>query len=400
MADTKHRILARHLYDGVSDDMIADQMIDVAHGRIVAIRPADHTDLGDASLPVFDIVAPGFIDLQINGAADRQFNFDPTPDTLEQIATGARQGGTAYCLPTFITAAGCEYVRALEATQTALARSVPGVLGVHLEGPFLSRAKPGIHNARAIRVIEAEDIDLLVNARAGTLLLTVAPETLPDGALARLAAAGIRVFAGHSDATADQIAQAEAAGLVGVTHLFNAMSQMTGRAPGVVGAVLASDTLYAGIIADGHHVDWRNVDIAARLMPQRLCLVTDAMLTLAGSVTSFDLDGTTITKRDGRLTNAAGRLAGAHVSMIESVRNMLDHTSMGLAHVLRLATSNPARALGLETQIGVLHPGHRASLTCLTKNLDVAAVVIDGRFFDMAPGASQGADPASTGDTS
>ncbi|WP_323006362.1 N-acetylglucosamine-6-phosphate deacetylase [Pseudorhodobacter sp.] len=379
---TPARLFARQLYDGLADQLQPDRMIEIANGQITLIRPATAQDARDPALPEFDLVAPGFIDLQINGAADTQFNFDPSPEAVGRIAAGARQGGTAYILPTFITAPGRDYTRAIAAVQAAIAQGVPGILGVHLEGPFLSHARPGIHDPTAIRCVDDHDLDLLTTAQAGVLLLTVAPENLPAGALLRLKAAGVRVFAGHTAASADQIAQAEAEGLVGVTHLFNAMSQMTGREPGVVGATLASRALFAGIIADGHHVDWRNVATAARLMPDRLCLVTDAMLTLAGQQTGFELHGEKIALCDGRLTNKDGRLAGAHVSMIDSLRNMLDHTDIGLPAALRLATVNPARALGLEQEVGTLRQGARATFTCLTQENSVAAVMSEGRFID------------------
>ncbi len=375
------RIFARRLYDGASDRLHTDRTIGIAGGRISDIRPATPDDARDRTMPEFDLVAPGFIDLQINGAADTQFNFDPSPEALERIAAGARQGGAAHILPTFITAPGRDYIRAIDAVQAAIAQAVPGILGLHLEGPFLSHARPGIHDPAAIRNMDAEDLDRLATTGAGALLLTAAPENLPAGALPRLTAAGVRVFAGHTDADADQMAVAEAEGLVGVTHLFNAMSQMTGRAPGVVGAALASRKLFAGIIADGHHVDWRNVAIAARLMPDRLCLVTDAMLTLAGKTTGFDLHGEAIQLRGNRLTNAAGRLAGAHVSLIESLRNVLAHLDIGLPAALRLLTRNPARALGLTGGTGTVAPGGPATLTCMTRDIEVAAVIVDGRHF-------------------
>nr|WP_245398714.1 N-acetylglucosamine-6-phosphate deacetylase [Oceaniglobus trochenteri] len=361
-------------------------MIEIADGRITAIRPATAQDAREGATREFDMVAPGFIDLQINGAGDTQFNFNPDAQALGRIAQGARQGGTAYLLPTFITAPGRDYARAISAVETAIAQGVPGILGVHLEGPFLSQRRPGIHDPSAIRTIDAEDLDALTTAQAGAVLLTVAPEDLPEGALARLTSAGVRVFAGHTEATADQIDQAESEGLVGVTHLFNAMSQMTGREPGVVGATLASRGLFAGIIADGHHVDWRNIAIATRAMPDRLCLVTDAMLTLAGQETGFELHGVAIQLRDGRLTNSEGRLAGAHVSMIESLRNMLDNGICDLAQAVKMATANPARALGLEGEVGVLRPGCRAALTCLSPELDVAGVMVDGQLFAPLPG--------------
>ncbi|TNF17943.1 MAG: N-acetylglucosamine-6-phosphate deacetylase [Rhodobacteraceae bacterium] len=375
-------ILARALYDGIGDSALPDRIIRFEAGTITEVRPATAQDARGAALPEFDVVTPGFVDLQINGAADTQFNFDPTPEAVARIAAGARQGGTAAILPTFITAHGTDYLRALEAVRAAQERGIPGILGAHLEGPFLSPERPGIHDPSAIRPMDAQDLDRLTAAQVGRLLLTVSPETLPEGALARLTAAGVRVFAGHTAASADQIARAEAEGLVGVTHLFNAMSQMTGREPGVVGATLASRGLHAGIIADGHHVDWRNIAIAARLMPDRLCLVTDAMLTLAGTTTTFELHGERITRSGDRLTNATGRLAGAHVSMIDCIRNMLDHAGLGPAAVLKMAAANPARALGLGDRIGSVQSGHRATLTCLSQAFEVTGVMIDGDMQD------------------
>ena len=376
------RILADRLYDGVNQTLQSQIVLEIVSGHFSALRPATAQDAHDATLIQHDLVAPGFIDLQINGAADTQFNFDPTPEAVARIARGARDGGTAGLLPTFITAPGHDYRQAIEAVRTAMAEGVPGILGVHLEGPFLSSDRAGIHDPGSIRTIDTDDIDRLIAAEAGTILLTVAPEELPEGALARLAGAGLRVFAGHTAATADHITQAEADGLVGVTHLFNAMSQLTGREPGVVGAVFASDRLFAGIIADGYHVDWRNVATAVRLMPERVCLVTDAMMTLAGTTTSFELNERPIELRDGRLTDTTGRLAGAHVSLIESLRNVLEHTGIDLPEALRLLTRNPADALGLSDGTGTVVRGGPATLTCLTRDLDVGEVIIDGKRFN------------------
>ncbi|WP_341862314.1 N-acetylglucosamine-6-phosphate deacetylase [Gymnodinialimonas sp. 57CJ19] len=376
------RIVARQLYDGVDQGLRPDCILEIAQGRITQIRAATAQDAHDPGVREFDLVSPGFIDLQINGAGDTQFNFEPDVPALDRIAAGARRGGTAYILPTFITAHGQDYLRAIAAVRDAISDGVAGILGVHLEGPFLSHNRPGIHDPTAIRALNDQDIEALTSADAGVVLLTVAPETLPDGALARLTAADIVVFAGHTAASADQIATAEAEGLTGVTHLFNAMSQITGREPGVVGATFASHSLFAGIIADGHHVDWRNVAIAARLMPDRLCLVTDAMLTLAGEATEFDLHGVKITLEDGRLANAEGRLAGAHISMIDSVRNMITHAQCSVPQALRMATINPARSLGMAAEVGTLGTGRCATLTCLSNDLEVEAVMIDGKFPD------------------
>ena len=385
LAETRTaRILARQLFDGVGATPRSDRVVEITEGKVSAIRPATADDARGQDITEHDIVAPGFIDLQINGAADAQFNFAPTVETLKTMAEGARQGGTAHILPTFITAPDTDYLRAISATEEAIRTRVPGILGLHLEGPFLSHDRPGIHDPAAIRSLEEDDLSALTSSDLATLLLTVAPEALPPGTMERLSNAGIRVFAGHSQATADQIAQAQAEGLVGVTHLFNAMSQLTGREPGVVGATFASQSLYAGIIADGHHVDWRNVALAARLMPDRLCLVTDAMLTLAGTQTGFELHGVEIRLEDGRLTDREGRLAGAHVSLVECLRNVVEHAGIELGTALKMLSTNPAHALGLERELGQLEVGKRASITCLSRDLKVTGVYVDGQDFSPA----------------
>lgn len=373
-------IHARRLFPGDGLPPLSDHVVEIAGDRIAAIRPATAADARDSSLTGADIVAPGFIDLQINGAGDRQFNHDPTPQTLRIMTEAAAQGGTAQILPTFITAPGRDYLRAIAAVREAMAAGMPGILGLHLEGPFLSPQRPGIHPPTAIRPITPEDIaQITAAARAMPILLTLAPEALPPGALGALVAAGVTVFAGHSDATADDIATAEAQGLRGATHLFNAMSQMTGRAPGVAGAVMASDRLFAGIIADGHHVDWRTATVAVRAMPGRLFLVTDAMLTLAGTRQGFELDGREITLDNGRLHDATGRLAGAHLDMAGGLRNIIARCGVGLAQALDMASGIPARALGCDPRLGKITQGGPVSLTCLSDDLSAPWVHVAGR---------------------
>jgi N-acetylglucosamine-6-phosphate deacetylase len=374
-------VFARSLYDGVSDIPLHNQLIEIEAGRIRAVRAGDLAAAQAAGLPVAEIVAPGFIDLQINGAQDTQFNFDPSPEALARIADGARQGGTAHILPTFITAPGQEYLAAITAARGAIAAGSPGILGLHLEGPFLSPARPGIHEAAAIRPLEPPDLAALTAPFPGSLLLTLAPECQPAGALERLAAAGVILSVGHSAAGAAEIAEAEKAGLRMATHLFNAMSQMTGREPGVVGAVLASERLFAGIIADGHHVAWENVRIAVGMLGARLCLVTDAMLTLAGTAQGFALHGVEIFLQGDRLTDAGGRLAGAHVAMDTSVRRLMQGAGVSLPLALRMASTHPAAALGLEGELGRIAPGYRASLSLLDAALQATGVVVDGRYF-------------------
>lgn len=364
---------AGRVYDGVSDQPRPDCVVEIAGGRIVALRPAGAAD-GPADCAV---LAPGFIDLQVNGAADTLFNDRPEPAAIARIAAGMRQGGTAHLLPTFITAPGRDYLRAVTAAADAIRDGVPGVLGVHLEGPFISPRRPGIHDRAAIRPADAQDLAALSRAFPGALLVTLAPECHPPALTGALAAAGAILFAGHSEATIADI-DAHHPALRGATHLWNAMSQLTGRAPGLVGAVLDSDSLFAGIIADGHHVAPANLRLAARVMGDRLCLVSDAMPSFAGTRPEFTLHGTRIHLSDGRLTDAAGTLAGAHIGQDECVANMIGLGAASPAAALRMASTNPARALELEGELGRIAPGYRASVTMLTEGWRSCGVVVDG----------------------
>lgn len=376
MADTGI-IRARWLYDGQGGEPVSDRAVVIRDGLIAAVYPLAEAPEGDV-LADADIVVPGLVDLQINGAGGVLFNDQPDLAGLQAMAMGARKGGTAWFLPTYITDFEQRYGRAIAAAADAI-RQVPGVVGVHLEGPFLSPLRPGIHPADAIRAMTDADIALIGKAST-PVLLTLAPEqTTPDD-IARLTGAGVTVFAGHSEAGYDAMTAAEAAGLSGVTHLFNAMSQVQGREPGVVGATFASDTLFAGIIADGVHVHPANLCTALRVLgPDRLFLVTDAMSPLGTDLAEFTLMGKRITRQGGILSGETGTLAGADISMIEAVTRMVELTGCSFSDAIRMATLTPARAIGLEHEIGSIAPGKRAGLTLLSESRAVQGVVIDGR---------------------
>ncbi len=372
------RIAAAQLYVGSSNAPLQDVVIEVQQGRIAAITRRQ----GDVDLHVA-IAAPGFIDLQINGANDVQFNDQTDAAAVVEIAHGARQGGSAHILPTFITDEGIRYQQAVTAVAEARAAGTPGIAGVHLEGPFLSPNRPGIHPPHCIRPLGAEDMQFLQASAAdgtcGTLLLTLAPECTAAGQIRRLSDAGVTVFAGHSAASHAEMQSAIREGLRGATHLWNAMSPLTSREPGVVGAVLAARQLYAGIIADGVHVDFANVGIAARLMPDHLCLVTDAMLTLEGTTTQFQIHGVEIHRDGNRLSDAKGTLAGAHLAMDEALRNMVQQVGIPLPDALRMASGNPARAIG-RPDLAQIRQGAAASLTFLTQDLGAIGTLADGQL--------------------
>jgi N-acetylglucosamine-6-phosphate deacetylase len=376
-------IRAVRLFDGIANQPLGHRTVIITDGLIDAVVEGDPALPGDAVHIETPLAAPGFIDLQINGAGDRLFNDGPDVDTLAAIAAGARKGGAAYLLPTFITAEGDAYRQAIDAVQEARERSVPGLLGIHLEGPFLSPKRPGIHDAAAIRRIDAADLAHLRACQSGVRLITLAPEEQTPGVVAQLAEAGWIVFAGHSEAAFSDMSRAADEGLTGVTHLFNAMSQVTPREPGVVGSAFADQRLVAGIIADGHHVHPINLRLAASMLgPDRLCLVTDAMPTLGGVLKTFTLAGKKIGLRDGRLTDVDGTLAGAHLSMAEAVANMVRLAGVSLVDALRMASTTPAKALGLDSEFGRIAPGMRAGLTLLDDQLAPKAVVVDGQMQD------------------
>ena len=381
-SNAKRVILPDLLFDGVADAPQSGMAVVIEGGHITAVRMAKADDQSAPHILSPAIAAPGFIDLQINGAGGMLFNDSPTPETIECMITAARQGGTAYLLPTFITQAGTGYKQAIAAVDTAMAAAMPGVLGLHLEGPFISPKSPGIHPADAIRKLTEADLDTLCQPFSGKLLITLAPEEVTEGVIRRLANAGLIVFAGHSLASYECMQRASAEGLRGGTHIFNAMSQCRAREPGVVGALLDISDLFAGIIADGHHVHSANLRLAVqKISPDRLFLVTDAMPTLGSSSNFFNLLGKDIYLRDGVLSDASGQLAGAHIAMDEAVRNMISMCGLSAAAALSMASTTPARALGLQADLGVIRPGARAGLTLMDKKFYAIGVISDGAVF-------------------
>lgn len=363
---TEQLILAERLYDGVTPAFQHDRAVLIRDGRVAEIRPANEADHARATIYA-PIAAPGLIDIQINGAADVQFNFDPTPEAVATIARGARKGGTAHILPTFITAHGQEYLQAISAVGQAMKAGVRGIIGVHLEGPFLSPARPGIHDPSAIRPLDDTDVAALVHQAGnfpGVILLTLAPECQRAEDLVRLADAGIVLFAGHSEARARDL-QA----MRGVTHLWNAMPGPQSRVPGIVSEVLGGDQLFAGIIADGHHIGQKALTLSVRAAQDRLCLVTDAMLTLAGTVREFQFSGGLVTLTEGRLTGPDGTLAGAHIAMDESLRMLVKLTSIDPVSALKMASFNPAQALQLDNNFGKIIAGHTAAISIFDAEL-------------------------------
>lgn len=394
---TAHRSTADgHLADGrlkalvnatlhTGDSVLEGSALLIDGAAILAVTAADAippgaevTDLGGG------ILAPGFIDLQVNGGGGALFNDTPDVPTLRRIAEAHRRFGTTGMLPTVITDSPDKRASAVAAVRAALAEGVPGVLGVHLEGPHIAPERRGVHDARFIAAPDADDLALLGGLSGLPALVTLAPEAVPPEQIRRLAAAGLRIAAGHSAATWAQAKAGFAAGITGATHLFNAMSPLGSREPGMVGAALEDDSVWCGIIVDGHHVHDANVRLAWKAKaPGRLFLVTDAMppvgVSQAGS-SGFRLYGQDIRVEDGRCVTADGTLAGSALDMASAVRNAVERAGIPLDEALRMASAYPADFMGMTGRRGRIRPGLAADLVHLDERLTVRATWIGGKM--------------------
>ena len=373
-----HAIQADRVFDG--ERWHGEAAVLVRDGRIVGVGSAGEVPASwpQTRLPAGAFVAPGFIDLQVNGGGGVLLNDQPTVVGMRAIALAHRRYGTTACLPTLITDTR-EQLR----TAIAAARSIAGqdgVLGLHLEGPFISPRRAGVHRPDRIAKPDTSDLaELCELAGAGRSLVTLAPECVPDGFVRKLASSGVRVSIGHSEASAAVAMQAVSDGATGVTHLFNAMRALSARDPGIIGVALAEDRLTAGLIVDGFHIDPVSVRAAfAAKGFNRIALVTDAMPTVGTSLDRFELVGRTIRFVNGRLSTEEGTLAGAHLDMASAVRNAVSLAHIPLDHALRAASLTPARFLGLDNERGILIPGARADLVALTQELSVIATWVDG----------------------
>lgn len=349
-------------------------------GRILAIVPESEVpggmarvDLGGGQL------LPGFIDTQVNGGGGVLFNDDPTPAGIAAIGAAHRRFGTTGFLPTLISDSLEKISEAMEAVDQTIGEGVPGVLGIHVEGPFLNPSRSGIHDTAMIRTMDRAGIDLLCRRRRGRTLVTLAPELVRPEDIRELAQAEVIVAAGHTDADARTIFEALDHGLSGFTHLFNAMSPLGNREPGVVGAALFDDRSWCGIIVDGRHVDPVVLQIALRsTRASRFMLVTDAMPTVGAAETSFTLQGSRISVEDGVCVDENGTLAGSDLDMASAVRNAVRLLGLGLRDAVDMASRNPAAFLGLGHELGRIAPGYRADLVLVDESLNVIESWIGG----------------------
>ncbi len=326
------------------------------------------------------LLAPGFVDLQVNGGGGVMLNDAPTAATMARMVAANRRFGTTALLPTLITDTDAVVDAAIAAAAAAVV-SVPGVIGLHLEGPHLAPARKGAHRAALMRAMTERDVDRMIAAksRAGVLLVTVAVEQAPPVLIRRLADAGVIVSLGHSDAGFDAANAAIDAGARCVTHLFNAMSPLGNREPGLVGAALASGAVACGIIADGYHVHPATLRraLAAKQGPGRLFLVTDAMATIGSDIDGFLLGGVPVRRDAGRLTLSDGTLAGADTDMAASVRFAVGSLAVSLEEALRMASLYPAELVG-DGRRGRIRRGSFADFAHLGDDLTIKQVWVRG----------------------
>ncbi|OKO84073.1 N-acetylglucosamine-6-phosphate deacetylase [Bradyrhizobium sp. NAS96.2] len=369
-------IAASQIFDGIA--VHGPGRVRISKGRIESVTFGESEPCASIQLPRDAILAPGFLDVQVNGGGGVLLNDEPTEAGVRRIVAAHRGAGTTGCLPTLITDRS-EVIERLAAVAPACLK-IPGVLGFHLEGPALSRSRMGIHPEAEIRVPDRRDLAAVKSFGGhGRSIVTLAPECVPASMIDELIGAGLRIAAGHSDATAAEVRLAVDRGISGVTHLFNAMSQLNAREPGLVGVALEDDRLFAGIICDGIHVDRAGLRVAFRCKGRdRLMLVTDAMPSVGTDDRQFLLQGKRITLNESRLTGPDCTLAGAHLTMIEAVRNAIALIGASLIDALIMASRTPATFLGLEDELGRIAPGYRADLVAINSALEVVGTWVGG----------------------
>lgn len=367
-------LVDRGIEEGIAVLVQAGRIVAVVSGHEALQRADDAYDLQGATL------LPGFIDCQVNGGGGVLFNNSPDAESLRRIGAAHRTFGTTGFLPTLISDDAGRMREAIAATRTAIAQDIPGVLGIHLEGPYLAPARKGTHDASKFRVPDAQEIELATGLDNGITLITLAPEQVGADTVRALVARGAIVCAGHTAASYEETRAGIDAGVRGFTHLFNAMSPLTGREPGAVGAAMEDAGSWCGVIVDGHHVHPASLRVALKAKARgKVFLVTDAMPPVGADDPSYELYGEVITARDGVVRNAAGALAGSALDMATAVRNSVRILGLPLEEAARMASAYPAEFLGIGDRYGRIAPGYRADLVALDAELQVVATWIDGK---------------------
>ncbi|GAB6260044.1 N-acetylglucosamine-6-phosphate deacetylase [Photobacterium sp. CCB-ST2H9] len=337
-----------------------------------------------ADLPIQNLdganLSPGFIDLQLNGCGGVMFNDEITADTIHTMHKANLKSGCTSFLPTLITSSDNDMKAAVFAAREYEENYQNHSLGLHLEGPYLNVMKKGIHSVDHIRRSDDEMIDFLCENADIITKVTLAPEQTPAKHIEKLAQAGIVVSAGHTNATYAEARRGFAAGITFSTHLFNAMTPIAGREPGMVGAIYDTPEVYTGIIADGFHVDYANIRIAHRIKREKLILVTDATAPAGADIDHFIFVGKKVYYRDGKCVDENGTLGGSALTMIEAVQNSVEHVGIALDEAIRMATLYPARAIGVDKKLGAVKKGMVANLAVFDRDFRVRATVVNGKY--------------------
>jgi N-acetylglucosamine-6-phosphate deacetylase len=370
------QISVSRLFDG--EHWLENITVTIAEGKIQAITPAK----GQVSAGT---LVPGFIDLQVNGGGGALFNGAPTQQTLATMIQAHAKFGTTALLPTVITDSVEVMQQAADTIGQAISAGQAGVLGVHFEGPHLSVAKKGVHSEQYIRPLSAAELAIYRRSDLGIKLLTVAPEAISPEQIADLVALGVIVCLGHSNADVDTVQAALAAGATGFTHLYNAMSALNSRAPGMVGAALADRDSWCGIILDGYHLHPVAAKVALAAKPKgKLILVTDAMSPVGTEDTEFAFFDGVVSRTGNKLTNAAGQLAGSVLDMITAINYAIDELALSAEEAFRMASLYPAQFIRSK-QHGRIEVGYRADVVLLDQHNQVQTNWLGGNVFYQRP---------------
>jgi N-acetylglucosamine-6-phosphate deacetylase len=381
----KHALIGARLFTG--EKFLDDHALLIVDEIISAILPLNQLD---ESIPKVvlkgGILAPGFIDLQVNGGGGAFFTNSPDVNAIHTMVDAHRKTGTTSMLPTLISDTPEAHQAGVKAVSDAIHAGNKSVLGVHIEGPFFDLSRRGAHKESYIRKIEQADINWLIDSvtqqkHACKFMITLAPEHVSPEQIKQLASAGVLVCAGHTNAQYEQVVTALENGLSGFTHLFNAMSPLTSREPGVVGAALNDANSWCGIIVDTHHVHDAAIRIACAAKPKgKIYLVTDAMSTVGSPQKSFEIYGENIIEKNGCLVNGEGRLAGSAIGMIDAVRLTNIWVGLDLDESLRMASLYPAEFMQVHHYLGKIQPGYRADLVHFTEDFRVTHTWVAGEM--------------------
>jgi N-acetylglucosamine-6-phosphate deacetylase len=371
---TIFRLHVKKLFDG--QNYIDDQVLTISDGKIIAFD--SNTSQVDDVLE--GLVVPGFIDLQVNGGGGALFNDSPSLKNIQTIITAHSKFGTTAMLPTLITDKISVMQQAADAMAEAIAEKVPGIIGIHFEGPHLSVAKKGAHIEEHIRPISSQEWKVLERKDIGQILVTLAPETVNVKDITRMVSLGIKVCLGHTNADFKTAEKALDAGADGFTHLYNAMSPIQGREPGVTGCAFLNDQASCGLIVDGHHVDYNSCKLALKTKPAgSIFLVTDAMPPVGTNDVEFDLVGKKVRLENGKLTSITGELAGSVLDMATAVENTHLNLKLPLNEALRMASKYPANYINQGDVRGGLEIGKQADFVELDDQFKVKSTWISGQ---------------------